>query len=34
MRTFAFIPGQLTKAYAGVFNKYKRYDDVFELLKI
>ncbi len=34
MKTFAFIPGQLTKAYTWIVNKYKRYDSIVELLKV
>ena len=34
MRTFAFIPGQVTKAYTWVISKYKRYDSIVELFKV
>ncbi len=34
MKTFAFIPGQMTKAYTWIINKYKRYDTIVELLKV
>ena len=34
MRTFAFIPGQVTKAYTGIINKYKHYDNIVELFKV
>ncbi|EKD25547.1 MAG: hypothetical protein ACD_80C00025G0001 [uncultured bacterium (gcode 4)] len=34
MRTFAFIPGQLTKAYTWIVSKYKRYDNIVELFKV
>ena len=34
MRTFAFIPGQLTKAYTWIVGKYKRYDNIVELFKV
>lgn len=34
MKTFAFVPGQVMKAYTGVVTKYKRYDTFFEHAKI
>ncbi|MFA6256321.1 MAG: hypothetical protein WC606_03990 [Candidatus Absconditabacterales bacterium] len=34
MRTFAFIPGQVTKAYTGIISRYKRYDNIVELFKV
>lgn len=34
MRTFAFIPGQVTKAYTWIISRYKRYDSIVELLKV
>ena len=33
MRTFAFIPGQVSKAYTWI-SRYKRYDSIVELLKV
>jgi len=34
MRTFAFIPGQVSKAYTWIISKYKRYDSIVELFKV
>lgn len=34
MRTFAFIPGQVSKAYTWIVSKYKRYDSIVELFKV
>ena len=34
MRTFTFVPGQVSKAYTWIVTKYKRYDNIFELLKV
>jgi hypothetical protein len=34
MRTFAFIPGQVTKAYTWIISRYKRYDNIVELFKV
>ncbi len=34
MRTFAFIPGQVTKAYTWIISKYKRYDSIVEFFKV
>ena len=34
MKTFAFIPGQVSKAYTWIVTKYKRYDGMLELLKV
>lgn len=34
MRTFAFVPGQVSKAYAWILNKYRNYDNVVELFKV
>ncbi len=34
MKTFAFIPWQVAKAYTWVISKYRRYDDFFEHAKI
>ncbi len=34
MRTFAFIPGQINKAYTWIISKYKRYDSIVELFKV
>ena len=34
MRIFAFIPGQVTKAYTWIINRYKRYDSIVELFKV
>ena len=34
MRIFAFIPGQVNKAYTWIISKYKRYDSIVELFKV
>lgn len=34
MRTFAFIPGQVSKAYTWIISRYKRYDNIVELFKV
>ena len=34
MKTFAFIPGQMTKAYTWIISRYKRYDNIVELFKV
>lgn len=34
MKTFAFIPGQMSKAYTWIISKYKRYDSIVELFKV
>ncbi len=34
MKTFAFMPGQVNRAYAGIVSKYKRYDNIVELAKV
>ena len=34
MRTFAFIPGQVNKAYMWIISKYKRQDGFVELFKV
>lgn len=34
MRTFAFIPGQVNKAYNGIISRYKRFDSMVELFKV
>ncbi len=34
MRTFAFIPGQVSKAYTWIVSRYKRYDDIVEFFKL
>jgi hypothetical protein len=34
MRTFAFIPGQVNKAYTWIISKYKRYDNIVEIFKV
>lgn len=34
MKTFAFIPCQVTKAYSWIVSKYKRYDSIVEFLKV
>jgi hypothetical protein len=34
MRTFAFIPGQVNRAYKGVISRYKDHDSFMELLKV
>ncbi len=34
MKKFAFIPGQVTRAYAWIISKYKRYDSIVELFKV
>ncbi|MFA7298577.1 MAG: hypothetical protein WC010_02935 [Candidatus Absconditabacterales bacterium] len=34
MKTFAFIPGQVNKAYNGIVSRYKRYDNIVELFKV
>lgn len=34
MRTFAFIPGQVSKAYTWIISRYKRYDNIVEFFKV
>ncbi len=34
MRTFAFIPGQVNRAYQGIISKYKQHDSIIELFKV
>ncbi len=34
MKTFAFIPCQVTKAYSWIVSRYKRYDTLVELFKV
>lgn len=34
MKTFAFIPGQMSKAYTWIISKYKRFDSIVELFKV
>lgn len=34
MKTFAFIPGQVNKAYNWIVSRYKRYDNIVELFKV
>ena len=34
MKTFAFIPGQVNKAYDWIISRYRRYDTIVELFKV
>ncbi len=34
MKKFAFIPGQVTRAYTWIISKYKRYDSIVEIFKV
>lgn len=34
MRTFAFIPGQMTKTYSWIISKYKRHNTVVDFIKV
>lgn len=34
MKTFAFMPGQVNRAYTWIVTRYKRYDNIVELFKV